>query len=250
MKVICILYVICLSCLSLGKNIFEELNINFKLNPINNHEFKRHSKETDHNSTICIRNIIMSSNPLEFQLIKLNIENIIPKYTNIDRFGGSSDSNGKQYIQLSIRSLPSGNLVRFKRYLKGGESNILFNVLNLNDTIIETCLINLSYDASWNLFNVDKLIQFESNFLKQEKENIELFYQRTVTKRHFLAVNDILQDLREINSHWKDPIWNKLQNQRREYNENTFTWMLYQLLVLLLCLCGNFIYIVWRLENN
>lgn len=250
MKVIFIICVICAFKVSMGKHNFEELNINFELDPINNHKFTQQSNETGYNPALCIRCPIMLTTPIDLQLIKLNIENVIPKYTNIERFGGSSDSNGKQFIQLSIKSLPSGNLIRHKRFLNNGEINIIFNVLNLNDTIVEACLINLSYDASWNLFDLDKMIQFESISLSKEKGKIEQFYQKTVTKRHFLAVNDVLQDVREINNHWKDPSWTKLQNQRRKYNENTFTWMLYQLLILLLCLCGNFIYIIWRLESN
>ncbi|KAG0664342.1 hypothetical protein C6P44_001071 [Monosporozyma unispora] len=186
-------------------------DLNFKLNPINNHNFVQQINDINYNSTCCIRYKLNITELQDLQLVKLNIENIIPKYTNIDRFGGSSDSQGKQFIQLTIKSWPSGNLIRYKRYLPNGENNIVFNIMSLKDTEIETCLTNLSYDASWNLMDLDKMIQYEITTLSKEKIKINEFCQKTVTNKHFLNVHDVLQDVREINSHWKDPSWNKLQ---------------------------------------
>ncbi|CAL9730552.1 hypothetical protein MOUN0_J08460 [Monosporozyma unispora] len=240
---------ICLFRICHSRSIIAKSDLNFKLNPINNHNFVQQINDINYNSTCCIRYKLNITELQDLQLVKLNIENIIPKYTNIDRFGGSSDSQGKQFIQLTIKSWPSGNLIRYKRYLPNGENNIVFNIMSLKDTEIETCLTNLSYDASWNLMDLDKMIQYEITTLSKEKIKINEFCQKTVTNKHFLNVHDVLQDVREINSHWKDPSWNKLQVERRWYNENTFTWTLYQIVILLLCLCGNFIYIIWRLNN-
>lgn len=241
-----LIFQICLLKLIICKEIAPFRRLTFLTSPLTHHNFKNWDQNTP-SPRLCVREKLIPLNQDNY-LLKLNIENVIPTYTNLDRFGGSSDSHGKQFIQLEIRALPSEDLVRFKKRLSNGENHILFNVFNEYDYEVEICVINLTYDASWSLFDLDKFVHWEWTNTNDESKRVDMFNKRVYTLQRLREISQIQYDLVEINKHLTDPALVKLHKMRRDHDENTFTWLLYQLIILLICLVVNFGYIIYYLN--
>lgn len=229
-------------------NVIEEKHLDFRLIPFGNQKLKS-SGSSDTDSSICINNTVALTNQKDLLLIKLNIESVIPLYTNLNRFGGSTVSRGKQFMRLQIRAFPSGHLLRFKKYLPNGEHHIVLNFLDFNDKWLEICLINLSYDASWTSMDLDNDVKLAVTSVAQEQKLLEDHFQNVNTPNRHVVFNDTLTVLQEMNNYWVDPEWTQLQNEKRSFDEDTFTWILNQMIILILSLIINFIYVVWRVNH-
>ncbi|KAG0665125.1 hypothetical protein C6P45_000482 [Maudiozyma exigua] len=145
------------------------------------------------------------------------------------RYGENSEIKGKQSVDFLLLGVFSKDLFRFRRGLKKGETNILISPNE--ETLFKLCLHNYVYDGSWNSHDIDKYITINVSRFEQYQNRASRFVASTYHGRVFENIEEIGRKITGItgNKGYKKLI--KIEEDRRNKNENTFDKLLYAMII-------------------
>ncbi|CCK71860.1 Rrt6p KNAG_0I00690 [Huiozyma naganishii CBS 8797] len=177
-------------------------------------------------------------------LLQFDISNKVPSGINVDRFGGTSVSHGKQSVYFDIRSWPSGDLIRSKkRFDPQTPTSILIRATA--DRTIEICMINFVFDGSWSSIDLTKSVTVSLTSPLQLKQQLQYFLYRYVPSELPLTLIQCAADFGELVHVWDKGQLSMLERERRDLNESTFTWVLYSFIIFLVSITACNALIAW-----
>lgn len=159
-------------------------------------------------------------------LFEIDVVCGVPQHTDVHRFGGTNVQRGKQSLDMSIYNAHNGDLVRAKRNLPIGTSVIEVNPFGSRK--FQFCFVNLSYDSSWRFLDAQmsvtvRVATYES--LQGRRRKSLLFREMAID-----AIQEVdhcaKKLLKVIDTREKSELL-RLESQRRDLNEQVFTWLLY-----------------------
>lgn len=161
--------------------------------------------------------------------LDIEISDIINHATNVDRFGGTSDSRGKQSIEFTLKGFPSGNILRHKRNFPNGISTLEINPHK--DTAFEACFINFVYDGSWSSIDLTKSIKITYWSYLVELRNKKRQQKKELTVELSDVIDGCLQEMDNISQLWDTNNLFKYEQEHRNINESTFSLQLYSMIL-------------------
>ena len=145
------------------------------------------------------------------------------------RYGESSEIKGKQSVDFLLLGVDSKDLFRFRRGLKRGETNIIISPNG--EKLFKLCFHNYVYDGSWNSYDIDKYVTVDVSRFQQHKNDISNFGESIFRVQISQNIKEIETYIHSItgNQGYKELI--KIEEQRRNKNENTFDKLLYAMII-------------------
>lgn len=184
------------------------------------------SSKAQEQSKLCINLDSPLSEPTSEFLFIIEVEDELPYHTDADRFGGTNTERGKQSLDISIYNGENGDLLRSKRNLQSGVSIIEVNPHSAKK--FRLCFINLSYDSSWRSIDTVKIvtIKMTTNDYKPQHQ-IALQLRKEVTMATMDKMEECCERLVELTAKKPGNELLRLERERRDLNEEIFTWLLY-----------------------
>ncbi|CCF56770.1 hypothetical protein KAFR_0B04730 [Kazachstania africana CBS 2517] len=184
--------------------------------------------------------------PYDYCALMVGVEDKVSFRGDTSRFGGTSDSRGKQSIDMEIHGLPSGNLIRKKRRVKNGINFVSFK--RGQDDEFRFCFVNLVYDYSWNSIDVDKEVKI---IFKNKRKEYLKFLKKHFTPELSIILNESVGDLRTSaeNSN-KTSCMMRLERQRRDLNESTYNWLFYGITLFTMTCVSSNVFILYYIRKK
>lgn len=150
----------------------------------------------------------------------------LPQHTDVHRFGGTNVQRGKQSLDMAIYNAENGDLIRSKRNLPVGTSVIEVNPFGSRR--FKFCFVNLSYDSSWRFLDVQmsltvKVATYRS--LQGRRRKSLLFHEMAIDTMQ--EMDHCAKKLLTVTETRENSELLRLERQRRDFNEEVFTWLLY-----------------------
>ncbi|QEU62714.1 Rrt6 [Kluyveromyces lactis] len=227
--VIPLIYVLLLICSVTSETLKLPINPNrleFDLWPYKKWEVDGSSDASSY-QTCFEMNTNIKAKDLQFLI---EIEEFTKWKVNVDRFGPTTSSKGKQVVNMDIYD-EDQNLVQSRHGLENGETVLYVSVYEHQN--FQICLINFSLDSSWNAIDSVKqvAISITSNDLIQ-KQKWDLI---TDDDLNVLSQGrDVLFSLVSADSGQE---LHALDVDHRNLNESTFSYLLAKVTILF-CIIG------------
>lgn len=184
------------------------------------------SSKAQDQSKLCINLDSPLSEPTSEFLFIIEVEDELPFHTDASRFGGTNTERGKQSLDISIYNDENGDLLRSKRNLQSGISVIEVNPHGAKK--FRLCFINLSYDSSWHSIDTVKIVNIKmtTNDYKPQHQ-IASRLRKEVTMATMDKMDECCERLVELTARKPGNELLSLERERRDLNEDIFTWLLY-----------------------
>lgn len=145
---------------------------------------------------------------------------------NVDRFGPTSSSKGKQVVNVDIWD-EQNNLVRSRHGLENGESVLHLSVYGQQKFRI--CLINLSLDSSWNAIDTVKQVSLSINsndLIRKKKWNL-------LTDNDMVLLDETKETLFALVNTKTGQELKLLDIEHRNFNEASYNWLMWKSVLIL-----------------
>ncbi|CEP61479.1 Rrt6p LALA0_S03e03774g [Lachancea lanzarotensis] len=139
---------------------------------------------------------------------------------DLGRFGLTSCELGRQHLEFTITA-PNGELLRSHRDLKSGRTVVQLRRI-VSGSNFEFCFLNIVYDASWRSIDTHKAITLSVVNQDTSKPHIS----NRLTEDAVNALKNSANILFSLVNEESGQELGKLEIQRRDINENTFSWLL------------------------
>ncbi|KAL2707972.1 hypothetical protein KLU848_3389 [Kluyveromyces marxianus] len=165
----------------------------------------------------------------------IEIEEFTKWKVNVDRFGPTTSSKGKQIINLDIYDKDK-NLVRSRHGLENGETILYESVYEQQE--FQFCLINFSLDSSWNAIDTIKQVSISissNDIVKQQPWDL-------ITDQSLELLSESKEDLYSLVNAESGHKLVELDAEHRDLNEGTFSFIIYQTVgIITVIIMGQFV---------
>ncbi|CDO94606.1 unnamed protein product [Kluyveromyces dobzhanskii CBS 2104] len=159
----------------------------------------------------------------------LEIEEFTKWKVNVDRFGPTTSSRGKQIVNMEVYD-EEQNLVQSIHGLENGETVLHLSVFERQN--FQFCLINLSTDSSWNSIDTVKQVSISitsNSLISKQKWNL-------ITEGDLELLHDSRETLFSLVSADSGQELRGLDVEHRNLNESTYNVLLVKFISLLILL--------------
>ncbi|SCU89604.1 LAME_0E04522g1_1 [Lachancea meyersii CBS 8951] len=147
---------------------------------------------------------------------------------DLNRFGPTSCELGRQRLDFTAAT-SNGDLLRSHRNLKSGRTAIQVEA-SITNLHFEFCFSNLVYDSSWRSVDMHKAI----TITLVNQETTKPHVSDRISKKASDAAVDAANMIFSLVSEQDGQQLYHLENERRDLNESTFSWLLGAQLALML----------------
>ncbi|AMD20068.1 HCL083Cp [Eremothecium sinecaudum] len=150
----------------------------------------------------------------------------IPKYDiDANRFGPTSVQLGRQKLQLLILDTKGTTLLADNNVPSTGRT-LSFSINNLS--VVDVCLINISYDSSWKAIDMRSIIALSVYSTNQ----VAASGIPQISETHVEILSHAVENTNEFSDVRNGQYLADSEARKRNLNESTYSWLLCNTIVL------------------
>ncbi|SCU96928.1 LAFA_0G08856g1_1 [Lachancea sp. 'fantastica'] len=211
--------VLCVVGLVLSRIYQESLpqpQLSFVCPPIKASQLKSQKSQANHT---CV-NFDVQESSTSTVLFSITVTDFLDSSTDVSRLGPTSCELGRQHLDFTVMA-SDGGLVRSHRNLKSGRTVIQLH-RSVRGSHFEFCFLNVVYDSSWRSIDMQKGITLSVI----NKETVKPHLSDRMCEEAIDALKSSANILFSLVNEESGQELGRLEGQRRDFNENTFSWLL------------------------